>query len=130
MQQSQPLSDDRCIVRDYRLREGEEGLAICVAKCVRISVTSRDNARLSDLVHSLMRMNLTGAQVGCILKYCRVRVVDRRDTPASHSYLSAKTGLLPFRRGHIEQLRKELSLTPSSRFPLTWIMETADDISC
>ena len=30
---------------------------------------------------------------------------------------------------YIERLRKELSLAPYSRFPLTWIMEAADDIS-
>jgi dGTP triphosphohydrolase len=32
-------------------------------------------------------------------------------------------------QAYIERLRKELSLTPNGRFPLTWIMEAADDIS-
>lgn len=42
---SQPLSDDRCIVRDLRLREGEEGLNDLRRKVRQTSVTLRVTRR-------------------------------------------------------------------------------------
>jgi dGTPase len=56
------------------------------------------------------------------------RLVDGGNT-ASHSYLMKKPGYYLSEEAYIERLRKELSLTPNGRFPLTWIMEAADDIS-
>ncbi len=87
------------------------------------------NAQGIRLVHSLMRMNLTWAQVGCILKYTAPRVVDGGDARVPQLF-NEKTGLLFLsEEAYIERQRKELSLTPNGRFPLTWIMEAADDIS-
>ena len=86
------------------------------------------NAQGIRLVHTLMRMNLTWAQVGCILKYTRPAWW-MGETPASHSYLMKKPGYYLSEEAYIERLRKELSLTANGRFPLTWIMEAADDIS-
>ena len=125
---SQPLSDDRCIVRDLRLREGEEGLNDLRRKVRQDLCHFEGNAQGIRLVHSLMRMNLTWAQVGCILKYTRPAWWTG-ETPASHSYLMKKPGYYLSEEAYIERLRKELSLTPNGRFPLTWIMEAADDIS-
>ncbi|CAM7058829.1 dGTPase [Enterobacter kobei] len=125
---SQPLSDDRCIVRDLRLREGEEGLNDLRRKVRQDLCHFEGNAQGIRLVHSLMRMNLTWAQVGCILKYTRPAWWTG-ETPASHSYLMKKPGYYLSEEAYIERLRKELSLAPNGRFPLTWIMEAADDIS-
>lgn len=125
---SQPLSDDRCIVRDLRLREGEEGLNDLRRKVRQDLCHFEGNAQGIRLVHSLMRMNLTWAQVGCILKYTRPAWW-MGETPASHSYLMKKPGYYLSEEAYIERLRKELSLTPNGRFPLAWIMEAADDIS-
>ena len=125
---SQPLSDDRCIVRDLRLREGEEGLNDLRRKVRQDLCHFEGNAQGIRLVHSLMRMNLTWAQVGCILKYTRPAWWTG-ETPASHSYLMKKPGSYLSEEAYIGRLRKELSLTPNGRFPLTWIMEAADDIS-
>ena len=125
---SQPLSDDRCIVRDLRLREGEEGLNDLRRKVRQDLCHFEGNAQGIRLVHSLMRMNLTWAQVGCILKYTRPAWW-MGETPASHSYLMKKPGYYLSEEAYIERLRKELSLTPNGRFPLTCIMEAADDIS-
>ena len=125
---SQPLSDDRCIVRDLRLREGEEGLNDLRRKVRQDLCHFEGNAQGIRLVHSLMRMNLTWAQVGCILKYTRPAWW-MGETPASHSYLMKKPGYYLSEEAYIERLRKELSLTPNGRFQLTWIMEAADDIS-
>jgi dGTPase len=41
------------------------------------------NAQGIRLVHTLMRMNLTWAQVGCILKYTRPAWWSRRRQPAT-----------------------------------------------
>ncbi|MBA7856861.1 dGTPase [Enterobacter sp. RHBSTW-00901] len=125
---SQPLSDDRCVVRDLRLREGEEGLNDLRRKVRQDLCHFEGNAQGIRLVHSLMRMNLTWAQVGCILKYTRPAWW-MGETPVSHSYLMKKPGYYLSEEAYIERLRKELSLTPNGRFPLTWIMEAADDIS-
>ncbi len=94
---SQPLSDDRCIVRDLRLREGEEGLNDLRRKVRQDLITLRATLRGSGLLHSLMRMNLTWAQVGCILKSTRPAWwMGRCRVP---QLFNEKTGLLPFRRG-------------------------------
>ncbi len=125
---SQPLSDDRCLVGDLRLREGEDTLNDLRRKVRHDLCHFEGNAQGIRLVHSLMRMNLTWAQVGCILKYTRPAWwMD--ETPASHSYLMKKPGYYLSEEAYIERLRKELSLTPNGRFPLTWIMEAADDNS-
>ena len=125
---SQPLSDDRCVVRDLRLREGKENLNDLRRKVRQDLCHFEGNAQGIRLVHSLMRMNLTWAQVGCILKYTRPAWW-MGETPATHSYLMKKPGYYLSEEAYIERLRKELSLTSKGRFPLTWIMEAADDIS-
>lgn len=125
---SQPLSDDRCVVRDLRLREGEDSLNDLRRKVRQDLCHFEGNAQGIRLVHSLMRMNLTWARVGCILKYTRPAWW-MGETPATHSYLMKKPGYYLSEEAYIERLRKELSLKPNGRFPLTWIMEAADDIS-
>ncbi|QPO46292.1 dGTPase [Enterobacter hormaechei] len=125
---SQPLSDDRCVVRDLCLREGEDSLNDLRRKVRQDLCHFEGNAQGIRLVHSLMRMNLTCAQVGCILKYTRPAWWTG-ETPATHSYLMKKPGYYLSEEAYIARLRKELSLTPNGRFPLTWIMEAADDIS-
>ena len=124
----QPLSHDRCEVIDLRLREGEETLNTLRSKVRQDLCHFEGNAQGIRLVHTLMRMNLTWAQVGCILKYTRPAWWST-ETPATHSYLIKKPGYYLAEEHYIERLRKELDLAPYNRFPLTWIMEAADDIS-
>lgn len=126
--ESQPLSDDRCVVDALRLREGEEPLNELRRKVRQDVCHFEGNAQGIRLVHTLMRMNLTWAQVGCILKYTRPAWW-RGETPATHSYLMKKPGYYFAEEAYIDRLRKELELAPYNRFPLTWIMEAADDIS-
>lgn len=66
--------------------------------------------------------------MGCILKYTRPAWWSE-ETPASHSYLMKKHGYYLAEEEYVARLRKELDLAPYNRFPLTWIMEAADDIS-
>ena len=124
----QPGADDRCSVAALRLREGEGRLNEMRLKVRQDLCHFEGNAQGIRLVHSLMRMNLTWAQVGCILKYTRPAWW-RDEIPRSHDYLMKKPGYYLAEEAYIERLRKELDLAPYSRFPLTWIMEAADDIS-
>ncbi|HFZ8995102.1 TPA: dGTPase [Citrobacter freundii] len=126
--ESQPLSDDRCAVAVLRLRDGEELLNDLRRKVRQDLCHFEGNAQGIRLVHTLMRMNLTWAQVGGILKYTRPAWW-RGEIPATHHYLMKKPGYFLSEESYITRLRKELALAPFSRFPLTWIMEAADDIS-
>lgn len=125
---SQPLSQDRCQVGALRLRDGEGVLNELRRKVRQDLCCFEGNAQGIRLVHTLMRMNLTWTQVGCILKYTRPAWW-RGETLASHSYLMKKPGYYLAEEEYIARLRKELDLAPYNRFPLTWIMEAADDIS-
>ena len=125
---SDPLIGDRCDAASLRLRDGEETLNELRRKVRQDLCQFEGNAQGIRMVHTLMRMNLTWAQVGCILKYTRPAWW-RGAPPASHSYLMKKPGYYFSEEAYIARLRKELALEPYSRFPLTWIMEAADDIS-
>ena len=124
----QPLTDDRCEVQALRLHDGETALNTLRRKVRQDLCCFEGNAQGIRLVHTLMRMNLTWAQVGCILKYTRPAWWSEA-TPASHSYLMKKPGYYLAEEEYVARLRKELDLAPYNRFPLTWIMEAADDIS-
>ena len=125
---NQPLSQDRCQVDALRLHDGEGVLNELRRKVRQDLCCFEGNAQGIRLVHTLMRMNLTWTQVGCILKYTRPAWW-RGETLASHSYLMKKPGYYLAEEEYIARLRKELDLAPYNRFPLTWIMEAADDIS-
>lgn len=125
---SQPLSQDRCQVGALRLHDGEGVLNELRRKVRQDLCCFEGNAQGIRQVHTLMRMNLTWTQVGCILKYTRPAWW-RGETLASHSYLMKKPGYYLAEEEYIARLRKELDLAPYNRFPLTWIMEAADDIS-
>ena len=89
----QPLTDDRCEVQALRLHDGETSLNALRRKVRRDLCSFEGNAQGIRLVHTLMRMNLTQAQVGCILKYTRPAWWSE-ETPASHSYLMKKTAII------------------------------------
>lgn len=120
--------NDRCQVEALRLQQGDEELNTLRGKVRQDLCHFEGNAQGIRLVHTLLRMNLTWAQVGCILKYTRPAwfmgpIAKNRD------YLMKKPGFYLSEEGYIEQLRDALKLGEFSRFPLTWIMEAADDIS-
>ncbi|WP_446469762.1 dGTPase [Xenorhabdus stockiae] len=86
------------------------------------------NAQAIRLAHSLLKLNLTYAQIGCILKYtCPAYRLE--ESPEEFSYLMKKKGYYWSEDGFIRELKKELQLGDFCRFPLTYIMEAADDIS-
>ncbi|SFN16612.1 dGTPase [Izhakiella capsodis] len=120
------IAEDPCKV--VILRYQEDGLNDLRAKIRQDLSFFEGNAQAIRLVHTLMKMNLTWAQVGCIFKYTRPAWY-RGDLPASHSYLMKKPGYYLAEEECISHLRNALELEKYSRFPLTYIMEAADDIS-
>ncbi|TDB59041.1 dGTPase [Photorhabdus khanii] len=86
------------------------------------------NAQAIRMVHSLLKLNLTYAQIGCILKYTcpAFRLEKELD---QFNYLMKKSGFYWSEENFVRELRRELKMGEFCRFPLTYIMEAADDIS-
>lgn len=124
--QPQRERDDRCEVAVLRSRD--DGLDPLRAKIRQDLSHFEGNAQAIRMVHTLMKMNLTWAQVGCILKYTRPAWYTGA-IPSSHSYLMKKPGYYLAEEEYVARLRDALDLEPHCRFPLTYIMEAADDIS-
>ncbi|PVZ85713.1 dGTPase [Serratia sp. S1B] len=125
---SEPSPHDRCQVDILRLRAGESDLNRLRSRIRQDLSHFEGNAQAIRLVHTLLKLNLTYAQVGCILKYTRPAYWSDA-IPASHDYLMKKPGFYLAEEGFVERLRRELNMGEFDRFPLTYIMEAADDIS-
>ncbi len=120
--------DVNCTIVPLRLVDGDDALNTLRRKVREDLCHFEGNAQGIRLVHSLLRLNLTWAQVGCILKYTRP-AWDAQTPPESWRYLMKKPGFYLSEENYIARLRHELELGEYCRFPLTWIMEAADDIS-
>lgn len=68
---SEPGSHDRCLVEVLRLHEGESDLNRLRSRIRHDLSHFEGNAQAIRLVYTLLKLNLTYAQVGCILKYTR-----------------------------------------------------------
>ncbi|WP_392566897.1 dGTPase [Utexia brackfieldae] len=86
------------------------------------------NAQAIRLVHSLLKLNLTYSQTACILKYTRPAYWYEA-IPDSYHYLMKKPGYYLSEEAFVTELYQQLEMQPFHRFPLTYIMEAADDIS-
>ena len=86
------------------------------------------NAQAIRLVHTLLKLNLTYSQVACILKYTRPAYWSG-PIPEAYSYLMKKPGYYLAEESFIDDLRRKLGMDEFNRYPLTYIMEAADDIS-
>jgi len=123
-----PQSADSCTFNFLRLLEGEDQLNLFRSK-IRHDLCNFDgNAQAIRLVFTLLKLNLTFSQTACILKYTRPAYW-AASMPENHNYLMKKPGFYLAEEPFIERLREELDMGKFSRFPLTYIMEAADDIS-
>ncbi|NMP27817.1 dGTPase [Rahnella sp. SAP-1] len=86
------------------------------------------NAQAIRLVFTLLKLNLTFSQTACILKYTRPAYWSQ-PLPADFDYLMKKPGFYLAEEPFIRRMRGELGLGEFHRYPLTYIMEAADDIS-
>lgn len=123
-----PQSSDNCTFDFLRLQEGEEPENQLRSK-IRHDLCNFDgNAQAIRLVFTLLKLNLTFSQTACILKYTRPAYW-AAPIPEEQAYLMKKPGFYLAEEPFIERLRGELNMGEFSRFPLTYIMEAADDIS-
>lgn len=88
------------------------------------------NAQAIRLLHSLQDLNLTYSQVACLIKYTRPAYEPKpNDARDSFKYRKKKPGYYFSEEAYVHTLQNSLRITSGNRFPLTYIMEAADDIS-
>ena len=87
------------------------------------------NAQAIRLLHNLQALNLTYTQLACLIKYTRGAYEDKPEDEHSHAYRKKKSGFYYSEKELFKLINKELSIKDGCRFPLTYIMEAADDIS-
>ncbi|HBY85447.1 MAG TPA: dGTPase [Colwellia sp.] len=87
------------------------------------------NAQAIRLLHSLQSLNLTYTQLACLIKYTRGAYEDKPKKTDTYAYRKKKPGFYFSEKDLFEDIKKDLSIANGCRFPLTYIMEAADDIS-
>lgn len=87
------------------------------------------NAQAIRLIANIQTLNLTYSQAACVLKYTRA-ASDLAPSKGQPFYnLQKKPGYFESEASYVHALQKELDMKPGHRFPLTYVMEAADDIS-
>ena len=86
------------------------------------------NAQAIRIVHKLQRLNLSYTQTASIIKYTRGAFEDKQKN-SKLSYLKKKPGFYYSEKDFVNTVLNTLDIKPGHRFPLTYIMESADDIS-
>lgn len=87
------------------------------------------NAQAIRIVSKLQRLNLSYTQVASILKYTRGAYDDKPQRNDEFSYLKKKPGFYYSEKDFVQKVCDSLDIKSGCRFPLTYIMEAADDIS-
>jgi dGTPase len=87
------------------------------------------NAQGIRLLHQLQTLNLTFTQLACLLKYTRPAFEDKPKDPDPYKYRKKKPGYYFAEQELYNRIQEVLSIKDGCRFPLTYIMEAADDIS-
>ncbi|MEA3383648.1 MAG: dGTPase [Campylobacterota bacterium] len=92
-------------------------------------LTSYDgNAQAIRIVHKLQRLNLSYTQTASIIKYTR-GAFDNKPKEGEFTYLGKKPGFFYSEKDFIKTIQETLNIQENHRFPITYIMEAADDIS-
>jgi dGTPase len=86
------------------------------------------NAQAIRIITKLQRLNLSYTQILAVLKYTR-GAYESKSEDDSLSYLKKKPGFYYSEKDLIEKIQKALHVKSGHRFPTTYIMEAADDIS-
>ncbi len=87
------------------------------------------NAQAIRVISKLQRLNLSYTQTLSVLKYTRGAYEKKPPKEDTLNYLKKKPGFYYSEQTFIEKVQKALGVTSGHRFPLTYIMEAADDIS-
>lgn len=87
------------------------------------------NAQGIRILHNLQSLNLTYTQIACLIKYTRSAYEGKPCEGDSFEYRKKKPGYYLSEEDIFKKIMSELSISDGCRFPLTYIMEAADDIS-
>ena len=87
------------------------------------------NAQAMRVIGKLQRLNLSYTQTLAVLKYTRGAFEERPPKSSTLSYLKKKAGFYYSEKDFIKKIQDKLEVKEGHRFPLTYIMEAADDIS-
>ncbi len=87
------------------------------------------NAQAIRIITKLQRLNLSYFQIIAVLKYTRGAFEEKPKDTDSLNYLKKKPGFYFSEKDLVEKIQKTLNIKVGHRFPITYIMEAADDIS-
>jgi len=87
------------------------------------------NAQAVRVISKLQRLNLSYSQTLAVVKYSRGAYEDKPKKGEELNYLKKKPGFYYSEKEFVEKLQKSLDIQSGHRFPITYIMEAADDIS-
>lgn len=87
------------------------------------------NAQAIRIITKLQRLNLSYFQIISVLKYTRGAFEKKPSKEENLSYLKKKPGFYFSEKDLVEKIQKSLKIETGHRFPITYIMEAADDIS-
>jgi len=87
------------------------------------------NAQAIRVISKLQRLNLSYTQIASVVKYTRGAYEAKPKKGEPFDYLMKKPGFYYSEKSFIEKIQKALHVKHGHRFPLTYIMEAADDIS-
>jgi len=99
-------------------------------KRIKQDISNYDgNAQAIRLITKLQRLNLSYTQILSVLKYTRgaFEVKPPKENPLY--YLKKKPGFYYSEKEDVKEIQKTLEVDSGHRFPITYIMEAADDIS-
>lgn len=87
------------------------------------------NAQAIRVITKLQRLNLSYTQIASVVKYTRGAYEEKPTKGEPLDYLMKKPGFYYSEKALIENIQEKLNIKHGCRFPLTYIMEAADDIS-
>ncbi len=87
------------------------------------------NAQAIRVISKLQRLNLSYTQTLAVLKYTRGAYETKPKKGDAFDYLKKKPGFYHSEKDFIQELQSVLEVKSGHRFPITYIMEAADDIS-
>ena len=87
------------------------------------------NAQALRVIIKLQRMNLSYTQIISVLKYTRGAYEEKPLQNDGLNYLKKKPGFYYSEKDLVEKIQNVLNIKTGCRFPITYIMEAADDIS-
>jgi len=87
------------------------------------------NAQAIRMITKLQRLNLSYFQIISVLKYTRGAYEEAPLEEQPLSYLKKKPGFYYSEKDTVQKIQHSLNIQAGHRFPITYIMEAADDIS-